>query len=172
MDSSLPTAELHWLAGLLEGEGTFMVGPPSSPGLPVIAVNMADHDVMARLGRIFERKVQVLRPRNARWQTSYQVRVLGREAVRWMSLLRPLMGSRRQAQIDRALASYAPRPVALLTDEMAGAALDALQAGEAVKAVAGRFGVSIWCIYDLRLGRTFKHLERERAAARVAYQPP
>jgi len=71
MDSSLPTAELHWLAGLLEGEGTFMVGPPSSPGLPVIAVNMTDHDVIARLGRIFERKVQVVRPRNARWQTSW-----------------------------------------------------------------------------------------------------
>ena len=49
--------ELHWLAGLLEGEGSFMTGPPSSPGLPVIAVNMTDQDVMARLGRIFGRKV-------------------------------------------------------------------------------------------------------------------
>ena len=40
--SFAPSAELHWLAGLLEGEGTFMTGPPSSPGLPVIAVNMTD----------------------------------------------------------------------------------------------------------------------------------
>jgi hypothetical protein len=172
MHRSLPTAELHWLAGLLEGEGSFMVGPPSSPGLPVIAVNMTDHDVMARIGRIFERKVHLVRPRNARWQTSYQVRVLGRDAVRWMSLLRPLMGSRRQAQIDRALASYAPRPVALLTDEAARAALNALQAGDTVKAVAARLGVSIWCIYDLRLGRTFRHLERGPVAARAVYQPP
>lgn len=58
MDGSLPVDELHWLAGLLEGEGSFMAGPPSSPGLPVLAVNMTDHDVMARLGRIFNRKVQ------------------------------------------------------------------------------------------------------------------
>jgi hypothetical protein len=72
------------------------------------------------------------------------------------------MGSRRQAQIDRALASYAPRPVALLTDEAATAALDALAGAASVKSVAERFGVSIWCIYDLRLGRTFKHLARER----------
>jgi hypothetical protein len=155
MDLTLPTAELHWLAGLLEGEGTFMTGPPSSPGLPVIAVNMTD-----------------VRPRNVRWRTSYQVRVNGRDAVRWMSLLKPLMGSRRQAQIDRALASYAPRPVALLTDAAARAALEALRSGDAVKVVADRFGVSIWCIYDLRLGRTFKHLDRERAAAQGAYQPP
>jgi hypothetical protein len=165
MHPSLPAAELHWLAGLLEGEGSFMAGPPSSPGLPVIAVNMTDQDVMDRLGRVFARKVHVVRPRNVRWRTSYQVRVLGRDAVRWMTLLRPLMGSRRQAQIDRALASYAPRPVALLTDEAARAALNALQAGDSVKAVAARLGVSIWCIYDLRLGRTFGHL-------RAAYQPP
>jgi hypothetical protein len=163
MDGSLPVAELHWLAGLLEGEGSFMAGPPSSPGLPVLAVNMTDHDVMARLGRIFNRKVHVVRRRNPRWQTSYQVRVNGREAVRWMELLKPLMGSRRQAQIDRALASYAPRPVALLSDDTARAALEALASGDTVKSVAARFGVSVWCIYDLRLGRTFKHLERPRA---------
>ena len=103
MDRPLPLTELHWLAGLLEGEGSFMTGPPSSPGLPVIAVNMTDHDVMARIGQIFERKV-------------------------------------------------------------AGAA--------SVKSVAERFGVSVWCIYDLRLGRTFKHLARERIAAPSGYQPP
>jgi hypothetical protein len=172
MDSTLPETELHWLAGLLEGEGSFMTGPPSSPGLPVIAVNMTDHDVMARIGRIFGRKVHPLRPRNVRWRTSYQVRVNGLAAVRWMTLLQPLMGSRRQAQIERALASYAPRPVALLTDEAARAALDALARGATVKSVAERFGVSVWCIYDLRLGRTFKHLARERIAATGGYQPP
>lgn len=70
--SSLPDADLHWLAGLLEGEGTFMTGPPSSPRAPVIAVNMTDADVMPRLGRIFARKVQVVRPRSARWRTSFR----------------------------------------------------------------------------------------------------
>jgi hypothetical protein len=162
MIPTLPPTELHWLAGLLEGEGSFMTGPPSSPGLPVIAVNMTDHDV----------KVHALKPRNTRWRTSYQVRVNGGAAVHWMTLLRPLMGSRRQGQIDRALASYAPRPVALLTDEAARAALDALVGGASVKSVAERFGVSIWCIYDLRLGRTFKHLAHERIAATGGDQPP
>ncbi|HEX7298453.1 MAG TPA: hypothetical protein VF257_05570 [Solirubrobacteraceae bacterium] len=158
--------ELHWLAGLLEGEGSFMVGPPSSPRPPVISVNMNDEDIMERLGRIFGRKIHVITPRNQRCQTSYQLRVKGGDAVRWMTLLRPLMGSRRQAQIARALASYAPRPSALLTDETADAALSALSAGDPVKVVAERLGVSIWCIYDLRLGRTFKHLRRERSSGR------
>ena len=132
--------------------------------MPVISVNVTDEDVVARLGR----KVHVVRPRNARWQTSYQVRVTGAGAVRLMTLLRPLMGLRRQGQIDRALACYAPRPSALLTDDTARAALGALAAGDSVKVVASRFGVSIWCIYDLRLGRTFKHLPRPPAD----YQPP
>jgi len=172
MDPPLPLTELHWHAGLLEGEGTFMTGPPSSPGLPVIAVNMTDHDVMARLGRIFGRKVHPLKPRSERWRASYQVRVTGSAAVRWMTLLQPLMGSRRQAQIDRAIASYAPHPVALLTDEAARRALDALAEGASMKCVAERFGVSVWCIYDIRLGRTFKHLARERIAATGGDQPP
>jgi hypothetical protein len=32
-----------------------------------------------------------------------------------------------------------------------------------VRRVAERFGASIWCIYDLRLGRTHTHLERPAA---------
>ena len=151
-----------------------MTGPPSNPRMPVLAVNMTDKDVMARVGRIFDRKLQLVRPRSYRWKPSYQLRVQGAAAVRWMTLLRPLLGARRQAQIDRALASYAPRPVALLDDENARAALHALATGITVKEVAARFGVSVWCVYDLRLGRTFKHLDRDRelTAGAVADRPP
>jgi hypothetical protein len=62
--------------------------------------------------------------------------------------------------------------VALLSEDTARAALRALSHGATVKSVAARFGVSIWCIYDLRLGRTFKHLDREQVTPEVAYQPP
>jgi hypothetical protein len=160
MGPAVSSQELHGLAGLLEGEGSFMAGPPSSPRMPVISVHMTDEDVIVRVGRIFGRKPYEARPRNPRWQASYQGRVTGGGAVRWMTLLRPLMGTRRQAQIDRALASYDPRPSAVLTDDTARAALRALASGESVKAVASHLRVSVWCIYDLRLGRTFKHLAR------------
>jgi transposase len=47
-----------------------------------------------------------------------------------------------------------------LDDVAAREALALLANKAAVREVAKRFGVSIWCIYDLRLGRTHKHLDR------------
>jgi hypothetical protein len=70
------------------------------------------------------------------------------------------MGERRQAQIDRALASYKSKSNERLYDWRARRGLELLAEGKTVKEVAGLLGVSIWCIYDLRLGRTHKHLRR------------
>jgi hypothetical protein len=50
-----------------------------------------------------------------------------------------------------------------LDDEKATEALARLAKGESVRQVAERFGTSIWCIYDLRLGRTYAHLQRPAA---------
>lgn len=153
-------SDLHWLAGLLEGEGSFLKGPPSAPRHPVLALQMTDEDVVARVAAMFGRKVSCWQPREARWQRTFVVRVTGAKAAAWMTALRPLMARRRQGQIDRALASYEPRPSALLDDGSARAALALLQSGGSVREVARRFGVSVWCIYDLRSGRTHKHLTR------------
>ena len=152
--------DLHWLAGLLEGEGTFMKGPPSAPRDPILAVQMTDADVVARAAAMFGRKAWCWHPPQVRWQPTYGVRITGAKAVAWMTALRPLMGQRRRAQIDRALASYEPRPVAVLNSDRAAHALQLLSEGFSVRAVAERFGASIWCIYDLRSGRTYKHLPR------------
>lgn len=67
------------------------------------------------------------------------VRVTGAKAAAWMTALRPLMGRRRRDRIDRALASYEPRPSALLDDGSARAALALLQSGGSVREVARRF---------------------------------
>ena len=92
--------------------------------------------------------------------SQYSVRVRGAPAVLWMERLRPFMGQRRQGRIGRAIARWAPDPRQLLNDERAAEALARLAAGESVRQVAERFGTSIWCIYDLRLGRTHAHLPR------------
>ena len=81
--------------------------------------------------------------------------------MEWMTALRPLLGQRRQGQVDRALAAYAPRDNRRLTDDTAREALELLAEGATVRAVAARFETSIWCIYDLRLGRTHRHLARD-----------
>jgi hypothetical protein len=152
--------ELPWLAGLLEGEGSFLKGPPSAPRYPVLALQMTDEDVVARVAAMFDRKLGRWQSRHAREQPVFLVRITGAKAVAWMTALRPLMGERRQLQIDRAVASHAPTPTARLDEAMARQALNLLATGTTVRAVAERFGTSIWCIYDLRLGRTHKQVAR------------
>jgi len=112
--------DLHWLAGLLEGEGSFLKGPPSAPRHPVLALQMTDEDVVARVAAMFGRKASCWQPRQARWQRTFVVRVTGAKAAAWMTALRPLMGQRRRGQIDRALASTNPgRPRCSTTDRRA-----------------------------------------------------
>lgn len=159
-------ANLHWLAGLLEGEGSFFPGPPSQPHLPVISIQMTDEDVMARVSRLLSRKACASKPKKAEWKTTYQLRVVGGRAVAWMEALLPLMGARRQEQIVRAIASYAPRDRTLLDEARAEEALALLAAGSTVSQVAERYGTTVWCIYDLRLGRTHKGLDRSRLQRR------
>lgn len=157
---AVSSEELHWLAGLLEGEGSFLTGPPSAPRYPVVALQMTDEDVVARVAAMFGRKPGRWQPREIRHQETHLVRITGAKAVAWMLALRPLMGQRRRMQIDRAVASHEPNPTALLDDTTASQALHLLATGSSVKDVAEHIGTSIWCIYDLRLGRTHKHVPR------------
>ena len=156
--------DLCWLAGLLEGEGTFIAGPPSAPRTPAIQVSMADRDIIERVATLLDCAVTVVPARRDGWRTAYSVRVRGPRAVEWMRRLGPFLGKRRQGQIDRAIACYAPDPTRLLDDDRAAEALERLCRGESVKEVAERFGTSIWCIYDLRSGRTHGHIRRPEAA--------
>jgi hypothetical protein len=167
-DRDVSELDLHWLAGLLEGEGSFVPGPPSAPRMPAISMQTVDEDVVARAAALLGRKFTRIRPRQAHWQVSFMLRATGGRAVAWMKILHPLLGRRRQAQVDRALACYDPRDPALLSEAQAGEALRALAAGATVKAVAERFGTSIWCIYDLRLGRTHRHVPRPPGLRRAS----
>lgn len=98
------TIELHWLAGLLEGEGSFMQGPPSDPHKPIISIEMTDKDVVARVSSLFGTKV--LTPvKRGQYKQTYVCRVRGARAVALMQQLYPLMGIRRQRQIGKALST-------------------------------------------------------------------
>lgn len=50
----------YWLAGLLEGEGSFLKGPPSAPRYPVLSLQMTDEDVVARVAAMLGRKMGCL----------------------------------------------------------------------------------------------------------------
>ena len=70
--------------------------------------------------------------------------------------------------MDVAVASYESRSRQLLDDVTAAEAIQLLGQGATVREVASRFGTSVWCIYDLRLGRTHRHLDRAALSARGA----
>ena len=102
---------LHWLAGYLEGEGSFMKGSPSTPNQPIIMVSSTDEDVIRKVAGIFGRsyhKASEQRSVGHGWKQAYAVRLRGSKAVELMTLLLPLMGYRRRSQIQKALDSYIP----------------------------------------------------------------
>jgi len=98
-------ADLRWLAGLLEGEGTFLRPVPSAPRAPLLRLAMTDHDVVRRAAALLERSVVSTKSERAQGhRTVFMVTVKGASAIRWMRVLRPYLSTTRQAQIDRALA--------------------------------------------------------------------
>lgn len=99
---------LAWLAGLLEAEGTFIQPTPSEPRLPVVACQMTDRDVVARVASMFDITVTTIHRTGRR--TMYGTRLKGSRAVRLMHDLSPLMGERRTRAISAATDAYsAPR---------------------------------------------------------------
>jgi DNA-binding transcriptional regulator YiaG len=100
--------DLYWLAGYLEGEGSFIAGSPSDPNNPGISVCSTDEDVIRKVARLFGVNYCQVRKnkKNINWKKVWAVKKRGFHAVELMQSLKPLMGLRRQHQIDVAVASY------------------------------------------------------------------
>src|SRR5256712_8101902 len=101
---------LFWLAGILEGEGSFLAGSPSSPTCPAIRLPMTDVDVVERVAAIFERAVVATRARKAHHKRAYVTTIKGAGAARMMMALVPLLSQRRIRQIGRALRHHGAQP--------------------------------------------------------------
>ena len=154
--------QLAWLAGLLEGEGSFVHGPPSAPNSPRISVQMTDEDVVRRVSTLFGLRFvsKTTAKRNPAWKTAYSVLLKGRRAVALMIRLRPLMGERRRAQIDKAVIHYTPRGTGdnkrKLTARNVRAIRKKLAAGERLLHLAVQYGVSRPTLRSLRDRKTWK----------------
>jgi hypothetical protein len=107
--------DLAWLAGLLEGEGAFMVHhEPTTETRRArvvirIAVHMTDRDVVERVREIVGLGTVLRKPpgkrhhkETFRWAISAKAPTL-----KLMQILRPHMGERRTAQIDACLQAVA-----------------------------------------------------------------
>lgn len=99
--------DITWLAGLLEGEGSFKKwGAKKSL---TISLQMADKDIVHRAGKLMNVKVGYsdhTTRRNPKWKPIWYVNVCGRRAAEWMMTLYCLMGERRKQQIREALQEW------------------------------------------------------------------
>lgn len=110
--------EIIWLAGLLEGEGTFFCAAPTHrrPGIRV-KLEMTDEDIVKRAAVLVPcaTKVRACRARCDSWSTTYVKCWNGADAEYIMRAVLPYMGERRSAKIRECLAtpnlSHYPRGV-------------------------------------------------------------
>lgn len=87
--------DLLWLAGLLEGEGSFDLHRGKYPR---IRLGMTDRDVVGRAATLLGGKVRLsLKPAPA--QAMWHVEVSGTKAEALLRLILPHMGARRSAKI-------------------------------------------------------------------------
>jgi hypothetical protein len=97
-----------WLAGLLEGEGSFIANRATRSSYPVIKVEMCEREVIERAARLLDTRVWLVAPSTEGWRPTYVAQIAAHRAAEWMRALRPYMGLRRTAAIDAALSAYHP----------------------------------------------------------------
>jgi hypothetical protein len=100
--------ERAWMAGLLEGEGSFITNRSARLSYPVIKVEMCEKEVIERAARLLDARVWFVPPGTEGWRPTYVAQIAGHRAAEWMRALRPYMGLRRTAAIDAALSAYHP----------------------------------------------------------------
>lgn len=110
----LTTTQLYWLAGILEGEGSFALikstNGRGSPRTPQIALQMTDKDVVQQAAVLFQTGAQAYKRPRFHWKPMYATRVHGSIAAGWMMVLYKLMSQRRKEQIRKCLAYWKLQP--------------------------------------------------------------
>ena len=100
----------YWLAGLYEGEGSFIKGPPSNPHTPRVSLQMTDEDVMEKAASLLGTTYSKCKRRKPKHhKESFIVMLRGQNAVDFMRQIYPLMSKRRKQQMQKAIACHVPK---------------------------------------------------------------
>lgn len=161
--TNVADADLLWLAGWLEGEGSFCAGPPAQPHVPSILATSTDKDVIDRAAAILGCRAYAYRRQREHHKQPYRLAKRGAGAVEWMMLLRPLMGERRRVQIDVAVASFAPPPAnrggSAITLDRVREIRRLAAAGAGTASIARALGVESSTVSRIKNRRTFADVE-------------
>lgn len=110
----LDIKDIHWLAGLVEGEGCFST--TGSNGTDAIMVWMTDRDVIEHAREVMRctTKIAVRPPRRGRdgiaRKELYGAVAYGPLAAQWAMTLYPLLGKRRREAARRLIERWHVRP--------------------------------------------------------------
>ena len=99
--------ELYYIAGLLEGEGSFCAGD-NGRGVRYIDIKlkMTDYDIVEWVADKWEGSIYTERFEN-HWKTAYITQLRRKaEAIEFLQMIQPLMGKRRQERISEILNEF------------------------------------------------------------------
>lgn len=108
----LQVRDVAWLAGLLEGEGSFSIltvkkGRQAGKRRLQITLMMTDEDVMRRAAVLMGATLYgPYGPYQSCKKPCWQIHVRSHRAAGWMMTLYPLMGVRRREAIESALSEW------------------------------------------------------------------
>lgn len=112
MNLSLTEIEIAWIAGLLEGEGSFGLDKRSvkrykqstSPPLPYIQISMVDEDVIGRFSKLVNKTYYSPRRRTSKGKVFYKLHIGDRKTLFYLlPRIFPYLGKRRQQSVQECL---------------------------------------------------------------------
>lgn len=149
MDSN---EELARLAGLLEGEASFIAATEKYP--VCLSLNMTDKDVVQYVADLWGMSVSRPKKQKKHHKQSYRCMVRGSKAIYWMNKVLPFMWERRTGQIKKAIKSHKPKGKdRKITAKQASSILERFSKGERAEDLAEEFSISKWMVYAIKQGR-------------------
>lgn len=109
---NLTDAEISWIAGLLEGEGSFNLDARSakryavstSPPSPFLQISMTDEDVIAHLAKLLKKNYFVEKRKTVTGKSVYKLAVGNRKLLSYLyPLILPHLSTRRQKAFQESM---------------------------------------------------------------------
>jgi hypothetical protein len=105
----IATADLAWVAALVEGEGYLgFVAPRAGRRslTPRIVVHMADRDIIERLAGFWGCAVRARKKQRPHHKQQYKAQVSSTNAIAWAATLYHWLGARRRARVREMLTAW------------------------------------------------------------------
>ena len=89
--------DIAWLAGLIEGEGSF--GNHGTSDSPFITITSTDEDIVKRVAYLWNTRIYELKKRESNHKLQFTTRIFSHDAIGWMLTIYSFMGIRRRYKI-------------------------------------------------------------------------